>query len=212
MYFNLVIQRLRQTPASVNGAVRQSIVRTPPSVMLRVKDVIKNAVVPAWLKNNSVPAIFGEASAGSIKAYEWCLLASLYLPITLISLWGLNTNHPSEELAHCNLKILAHTMHLVAAVRVALKPHTNKDCAKRYLEHITTYVQDLRELHPDTTYVPNHHMAFHIYDFIRLFGPTYSWWTYPYERLIGQLQNTNTNSRFGNVLTTDMKALNTHFF
>ncbi|KAJ7202405.1 hypothetical protein GGX14DRAFT_370407 [Mycena pura] len=43
-------------------------------------------------------------------------------------------------------------------------------------------------------------MAFHIYDFLLLFGPIISWWTFPFERVIGFLQKINTNDHIGGVL------------
>ena len=94
-------------------------------------------------------------------------------------------------------KMLNHTMLLIAAVRLALCTVTDKAIAERYLENIKDYVHDLQQIYPEAPLVPNYHMAFHIYDFLRLFGPAYSWWTFPYERLIGQLQCTSTSNRFG---------------
>ncbi|KAJ7615265.1 hypothetical protein DFH06DRAFT_1008694 [Mycena polygramma] len=43
-------------------------------------------------------------------------------------------------------------------------------------------------------------MAFHIYDFLILFGPVISWWTFPFERVIGFLERINTNSHIGGEL------------
>ena len=43
-------------------------------------------------------------------------------------------------------------------------------------------------------------VAFHIYDFILLFGPIMAWWTFPFERLIGALQKFNTNDHVGGEL------------
>jgi len=58
----------------------------------------------------------------------------------------------------------------------------------------------LYELHPHTAAHrkrPNVHAAFHIYDFLLLFGPVMSWWTFPFEHLIGVLQRINTNNKIG---------------
>ncbi|KAJ6484909.1 hypothetical protein C8R45DRAFT_829718 [Mycena sanguinolenta] len=44
------------------------------------------------------------------------------------------------------------------------------------------------------------HAAFHIYDFILLFGPVVDWWCFPFERLIGTLQKINTNDHVGGEL------------
>ena len=189
-------QRMRQ-PSTDAGDGDEGTGATSLAAVARIRDVINTAVVPSWLKKNSIPGTFGSASAGTLKANEWRVLSTLYIPIALISVWGLNTNHRSQSIADRQLKVLSHTMSLVSAVRLLFQTSTSKDLAERYLENITKYVRDLQTIHPEATFVPNHHMAFHIYDFLRLYGPAYSWWTFPFERLIGQLQCIKTNNRSG---------------
>ncbi|KAJ7783918.1 hypothetical protein DFH07DRAFT_727790 [Mycena maculata] len=46
----------------------------------------------------------------------------------------------------------------------------------------------------------NIHAAFHIYDFLLLFGPIISWWCFPFERLIGVLQRIKTSDQIGGEL------------
>lgn len=55
-------------------------------VLQCIHAVICDASMPSWL--GSVPASFGDAAAGTIKADKWCSLIMVYIPITLISLWG----------------------------------------------------------------------------------------------------------------------------
>ena len=49
-------------------------------------------------------------------------------------------------------------------------------------------------------------MVLHIYDFLRLFGPVHSWWCFPFEWLIGQLQWLPTNHRFGELEPTLLRS------
>ncbi|KAI9464872.1 hypothetical protein HD554DRAFT_2026214, partial [Boletus coccyginus] len=49
---------------------------------------------------------------------------------------------------------------------------------------------------------PNHHASFHIYDYLVLFGPVHSWWTFPFEQLIGVLQRLPNNHKSGELETT----------
>ncbi|KAL5537310.1 hypothetical protein ACEPAF_1133 [Sanghuangporus sanghuang] len=56
---------------------------------------------------------------------------------------------------------------------------------------------NLEEVHPGAKIVPSMHMATHIPECARRFGSVYSWWTFPFERLIGRLQNIQTSSRTG---------------
>ncbi|KAG2755635.1 hypothetical protein P692DRAFT_20717161 [Suillus brevipes Sb2] len=37
------------------------------------------------------------------------------------------------------------------------------------------------------------HSASHLYDFIKAYGPAYTWWVFPYERAIGTLWKAHHN-------------------
>ncbi|KAF8582369.1 hypothetical protein K439DRAFT_1271545, partial [Ramaria rubella] len=58
-------------------------------------NVMKDTVILSWI--NSVPPNFGDATAGMLKADKWCTLSTIYLPLTLISLWGAGTIHPNPS-------------------------------------------------------------------------------------------------------------------
>ena len=66
-----------------------------------------------------------------------------------------------------------------------------------YRENLASWVRDLKVLHPESNHCVNGHMAFHIYDFLWLFGPVHSWWCFPFERLIRQLQRLPHNHMHG---------------
>ncbi|KAJ6491081.1 hypothetical protein C8R45DRAFT_826136, partial [Mycena sanguinolenta] len=51
-----------------------------------IQRVIAETATPSWI--NSVPKNYSESNAGTIKADEWRTLATIYLPIALIILWG----------------------------------------------------------------------------------------------------------------------------
>ncbi|KAJ6532080.1 hypothetical protein B0H19DRAFT_966607, partial [Mycena capillaripes] len=63
--------------------------------------------------------------------------------------------------------------------------------AAAYRTFLKIWVEGLNVHHPHTlnhAKRPNVHVAFHIYDFLLLFGPVISWWCFPFERVIGYLQ------------------------
>lgn len=62
---------------------------------------------------------------------------------------------------------------------------------------MTEYIVGIKELFPEYKLVPNHHMALHIAEYLQLFGPVYSWWTFPFEHLIGMLQHMPHNEQLG---------------
>ncbi|KAG2054032.1 hypothetical protein BDR06DRAFT_884932 [Suillus hirtellus] len=150
---------------------------------------------PTWL--GSVPKNFGEASAGTIKADEWQFLIMIYLPIALVSLWGAGTLHSSDKIAVRLKTNLNHTMELVSAVYLACAQTMTPRRAQAYCSHIAAYVGKLQTIHPTFSVRPNHHASFHIYDYLLLFRPTHSWWSFPFKHLIGIIQRIPINHKFG---------------
>lgn len=88
--------------------------------------------------------------------------------------------------------VLDNLMALVTLVTMACKHSMSAERETIFLENIRIYVQGLRTLFPGFI-LPSHHLSFHIYDFLALFGPMRSWWCFPFERLIGVLQRIPSN-------------------
>jgi hypothetical protein len=147
-----------------------------------------------------MPKNFGKKSAGSMKADEWRTLATIYLPLALVSLWGeqqtrvMGTSSSTGE-------ILDHTMHLVQAVSIAMSYTITPGMAASYRDHMKAWTENLLRLFPALQQQKrtrtNIHVAFHIYDFLLDLGPVISWWAFPFERLIGILQKIPTNEHIG---------------
>jgi hypothetical protein len=177
----------------------------PPSRLVnaatitRIREVIRDTVKPSWL--NSLPSdlsvLFGTSAAGSFKADEWRTFFTVFLPLALISLWGDGTVHSSLSTANHLHEVLDHTMALVCAVLVAGSHYMTLAKAQRYRDCIQAYVANLPRFYPHLDPRINQHMAFHVYDFLLLYGPIRSWWCFPFERLIGVLQNLPSNHNLG---------------
>lgn len=168
---------------------------TNPLVMRRIRQVIEETETPSWLR--SVPRNFGEARAGTLKADEWRTMTTVYLPLALVSIWGEGSAHPTKEVADHLRRVLDHTMHLVCAIQIACYRTMTVSRTTAYRSHITAWLTALKEVLPDASFRPNGHMACHIADYLELFGPVRSWWCFPFERLIGQLQRMPINHKFG---------------
>jgi hypothetical protein len=164
-------------------------------VMGKIRHVIRHAHRPTWF--NSVPYKFGDAGTGRLKADEWRLLSTVYLPIALVLLWGEGSRPARSSQATLLRTALDHSMHLSQAVLLACTRTTSRAAAHAYRDHLAIYIKDLKTVHPDATYKCNHHMSMHIYDFLLAFGPVVSWWCFPFERLIGMLQKMPTSDRHG---------------
>jgi hypothetical protein len=99
--------------------------------------------------------------------------------------------------------ILTHSMTLFQAVTLLCRYSSTQDRASAYRKFIREWVEGLGTNHPHSLEHAariNIHAAFHIYDFLLLFGPVISWWTFPFERLIGALQKIKTNDHIGGEL------------
>ncbi|KAF9555250.1 hypothetical protein CPC08DRAFT_611241, partial [Agrocybe pediades] len=168
-----------------------------------VQHVIKTTETPSWIQ--SVPSNYGEASAGIIKAGEWRILSTIYIPLALVTLWA---DHKTPNQPHF-LRILDHSMALFEAVTLMVRTTMTQSRAHRYRLLLRSWANDLHDTHPHTTSHnkrPNVHVAFHIYDFLLLYGPVMSWWTFPFERLIGVLQRINTNDKVGALEKTMLES------
>jgi hypothetical protein len=163
--------------------------------------VIRETDTPSWI--NTVPYNFGQRSAGSLKADEWRTMGTLFLPIALTILLGDDNGAPPPEGSQ-NLQILDHSMALFQAVLIAMRYTITPTHIMKFRELMKEWTVNLRSLYPAVQQQKktrtNIHVAFHLYDFLQLFGPVISWWTFPFERLIGILQKMTTNERVGGIV------------
>ncbi|KAK0436315.1 uncharacterized protein EV420DRAFT_1652614 [Desarmillaria tabescens] len=163
-----------------------------------IRKDISSMITPSWL--TPVPKDLGEAAHGKLKADQWRVLGATYFPSTLIRLWtaGGCTDDPSQR----RNEILKVTMSLVLAVIVASSRVSSEANVDRYLALIIGYMDGVHRLFPKYNFHPNHHMAVHIHEFLRFYGPVHSWWTFPFERVIGMLQRIPTNFKEGELEQT----------
>ncbi|KIK56794.1 hypothetical protein GYMLUDRAFT_173900, partial [Collybiopsis luxurians FD-317 M1] len=166
-------------------------------VIQHIQRVIKETATPAWI--NHVPSNYGDPKAGTIKTDEWRTLSTLYLPIALTTLWGEENGRLPSESAR-PLKVLDHTMALFQATDLLCRYSMTHQQADAFRSLLKQWVDGLYQVHPHTQSHEkrtNVHVAFHLYDFLILFGPVISWWCFPFEQLIGTLQKINTNNHIG---------------
>jgi hypothetical protein len=167
--------------------------------MEHIREVIKQTCTPSWL--HTVPYNFGAAQTGTLSADEWRSMASVYLPLALVSLWGDVSPHNLPDAGRLR-NVLDHSMALFSATRLACLRTMTHARREAYRTCMIRYIQTLSsELYGEENLIrPNHHMALHIYDFLKLFGPVRGWWCFPFERLIGLLQRLPINHKFGDFL------------
>ncbi|KAJ3990606.1 hypothetical protein F5050DRAFT_1823330, partial [Lentinula boryana] len=150
---------------------------------------IEEVLVPSWVKKP--PFDSGLKAGGTLKANDWQIIFSLYLPLALLSLWKEESSIRADNYSEM-APVLDTSMHLMCASILMAKRTSSHEERERFLQHYTAHIHGLKENFPGFA-VPNHHLGFHVYDFIRLFGPVHNFWCFPGERLIGKLQKIRTN-------------------
>ena len=81
-------------------------------VLDRIRKVLAEMETPSWY--DTPPLAFGDTSVGSIKAAEWRGLYEVYIPISLISLWGVEMPEYPPALSRALFDLLGATMSLHA--------------------------------------------------------------------------------------------------
>ncbi len=166
--------------------------------MKALRTDIRDFVTPSWL--TSIPTNLGEPSHGKLKADQWRTLGTVYLPVSLVRLWA--PPHRDNPQQAGRQKLLSLTLSLISAINIASLRTTSRDKANLYTKYMTEYLEGLRNLMPDYQFRPNHHMAFHLSEYLLLYGPVHGWWTFPFERLIGLLQEILNNFKNGQLEET----------
>ena len=149
---------------------------------------------PSWL--TSVPTNLGEPSHGKLRADQWCTLGINYLPVSLIRLWDQLEDDDNKHSQKCK-KLLEVTFSLISAVVIASSRTTSREKANFYLHYMQDYLKGLQELFPRYWFLPNQHMALHLAEYLKLYGPVHFWRTFPFECLIGMLQHIPNNFQNG---------------
>ena len=151
----------------------------------RIHACITDAIIPSWVERP--PRNLGEKSHGKLKADQWFVLFSIFLPLVLPEIWQTPSNNRHRSLLD-NFYNLVTCTNIVCAYSVTL------DSADAYLDHYIKYRQTSRTLFPKTGEHPNHHYAMHNSDLMKFWGPLMPLSEFSGERHNGNLQNIETNS------------------
>lgn len=93
--------------------------------------------------------------------------------------------------------MLDNYMDLVGVVEIGGMMRCFEAHIKRYEQLVLRYLGALKKLYKEGSITPNHHIAYHIGEFMRKFGPVHSWRAFAFERFNYLLQNLSTNMHFG---------------
>lgn len=164
------------------------------SILLRhIQRTVAEVVTPAWV--SKPPRDVGLPKAGTLKADHWRILFEIHVPFAMLSLWKTQSPLASED-AENMAAVLKTSMHLTCAAIWMTKRNLTAECREHFLHHLTQHIEGLKENFPGYMY-PGHHLAFHLYDFMKEFSGVRHWWCFPFENLIGKLQRTPINHKPG---------------
>lgn len=161
-----------------------------------LRAALKSTTRPTWQRGP--PVNFGSASHGKLKADQWRTAIEFDVPIFLAQVWSYSDAEVLiDEKKRRRRQVLASTMFLATSIRWGTSNVTSQAHQQSYTQHMMAYLEIMLHLYPSFRLRPNHHAALHIGFFLGEFGPMRGWWMYPFERIIGILQKTNTNSKLG---------------
>ncbi|KAI0027356.1 hypothetical protein K488DRAFT_90960 [Vararia minispora EC-137] len=154
--------------------------------------------LPSWV--SGAPRNWGTAVHGKLSADQWNVIATIHLPFTLISTWGVSSASEREK------AMLDNYMDMVRAIEIASLKITSPELAAGYTESILRYLRDFKTLFRDAMVKPVHHLALHYGDVLLDYGPTPGHQAQPYERYIHSFHQVPTNLKFGELESTLMRA------
>ncbi|KNE88539.1 hypothetical protein PSTG_18055, partial [Puccinia striiformis f. sp. tritici PST-78] len=164
-------------------------------MLKQINSLLPRIRYPSWIKR-AIP-VLGQASYGKLKADEWRNLFLMQLPLVLVKIWG--------GVDRVQRSLLQNFGHLVSAVDLALRRNMNARRIDSYRHHIKEYLNSCQILFPHVDLAPNHHLSMHLADCLERFGPVRAWWSFPMERLMGQVLHSCHNNHIGQLEITFMR-------
>ncbi|KAF9231881.1 hypothetical protein BU15DRAFT_67959 [Melanogaster broomeanus] len=176
-----------------------------PAVTILGQDELKEVwsdltvmVLPHWISR--VLHNLGSPGHGKLKADQWQTACCIHLVITLVRIWG--HLQPTER----QRAVLDNFLALVAAVRWVTMCSSSENHAQIVETAFQVYLDGFVTLYTTDKLIPSHHLSLHLPECLRNFRPAHGWWAFPFERYNGILQQKNTNSKFGEMEGTFLRA------
>lgn len=151
-----------------------------------IRACLSDAVIPSWVERP--PTNLGEKSHGKLKASEWFILFSIFLPLVLPEMWA------KQSASRKHVALLDNFYNLVTCTHIVCAYLVKPDDPTSYLEHYIRYQKSSQTLFPNSGTRPNHHYAMHNTDLMRFWGPLMPLSEFAGERHNGSLQKIKTNN------------------
>ena len=161
----------------------------------RLQSDIANTIRPSH--STGPPAKIGTKAQGKLKADQWKAAIEFELPVYLMRYWLASDATVLDEAEAAKHDVAVITMRLACAIRQGISYRISEQHKDAYGAHMLAYLAGIQRVRPDRSLLPSHHSAMHIPSFLIRFGPMPGWWMFPFERVIGLLQQISTNGKIG---------------
>ncbi|KAJ3803931.1 hypothetical protein F5876DRAFT_53988, partial [Lentinula aff. lateritia] len=169
-----------------------------PAVLKRINQAVREVTVPSWI--SKPPEYIGLPKAGTPKADNWRRLFAVFLPLALLSMWQVHSPVAASDAKEMS-SVLDTSLYLTCALIAMTKHRLRLQDRLNFREYLRCHILGLKQNFPGWI-LPSHHVSFHIFDYMDLFGPVHNFWCFPGERLISRLRNITINNRIGEFEST----------
>ncbi|KAH8913923.1 hypothetical protein BT69DRAFT_1233734, partial [Atractiella rhizophila] len=154
--------------------------------MQSVREWIAALEIPTWIERP--PTNLGSASHGKLKADTWFVLFTVCLPLILPIIWTGRTDCTERW---------RNFAFLVTFTNIACAYSLTDDLIDLGEDAYRKFQEGCFKLFPHSPSAPNHHLAGHIPQLQRFWGPLMPLSEWSGEQIIGTLQQFRTNNKFG---------------
>ncbi|MBW0478412.1 hypothetical protein O181_018127 [Austropuccinia psidii MF-1] len=160
-----------------------------------IRNKIKDVIVQKGV--SLIKSKVGTAGNGRLKASEWRILFSVYIPLVFLD--SLFETEPQNHL------LLVNTTALIKCTEIVGAKSINQEEAELFAQEYGVYQTTSSQLFKNIKITPNHHYSMHIPEQLMRWGPLMGVSEFGGERLIGTLVKFKNNSINGAVEETIMK-------
>ncbi|KZT02118.1 uncharacterized protein LAESUDRAFT_601594, partial [Laetiporus sulphureus 93-53] len=171
-----------------NGSIAK-LAKCTKAMLAQIHEDMQRTQIPSWV--NPAPFNIGTEQRGKLHADQWLSACSINFPITLVRLWG------NERESSRKASLLSNFMDLVTVVTMSSSLEVSAEHIKIYDASLMRYLRTLKDLYKEAAIKPNHHLALHVSECLRVFGPARSIRTFFAERMNYLLMRQNTSGKFG---------------
>ncbi|EGG08927.1 uncharacterized protein MELLADRAFT_104662 [Melampsora larici-populina 98AG31] len=142
-----------------------------------LQDIAKNIRLPSWV--GRVPSTVGTRKGGKLKADEWVILFQVMIIPAIISV----LNKEDGAANFTDHDFVRNVLHLISVVNIVRRVEVTENDVRSLRYHLRSYRNGYSKLYRSLPVLPNHHMALHLPECIRRFGPAPFWTAWSFERL-----------------------------